>query len=150
MKKNLLDAGCCAAVISRMEKLNPGTQALWGSMTATEMLAHCNKVHEGLLSGATQPQSTSAKQYLLRFFVLYVLPGYPKGAKAPKRFITKGQISDAEFTDQKNAFIALMKRLAHHQAPIQLQHPYFGGLSTKQWGLSAYKHVDHHLRQFGV
>ena len=29
-------------------------------------------------------------------------------------------------------------------------HPFFGRLSGKQWGETQYKHVDHHLRQFGV
>lgn len=150
MKKNLFDADCGATIIERIQKLNVESSPLWGSMTATEMLAHCNKVHEGLLSGAVQPQSTSVKQYLLRFIVLYLLPKYPRGAQAPKRFVTKGQINNTEFAQQQQAFVALIHRLAQHTAPIQLQHPYFGALSTQQWGLSGYKHVDHHLRQFGL
>jgi hypothetical protein len=29
-------------------------------------------------------------------------------------------------------------------------HPFFGPMTPKQWGILMYKHLDHHLRQFGV
>jgi hypothetical protein len=28
--------------------------------------------------------------------------------------------------------------------------PLFGPLTGREWGALAYKHADHHLRQFGV
>lgn len=41
-------------------------------------------------------------------------------------------------------FYALNKREKWHP------HPLFGVLTHKQWGKMQYKHLDHHLRQFGV
>lgn len=29
-------------------------------------------------------------------------------------------------------------------------HPFFGKFTPEQWGIGVYKHLDHHLRQFGV
>jgi hypothetical protein len=29
-------------------------------------------------------------------------------------------------------------------------HPFFGKLTPEEWAILTYKHLDHHLRQFGV
>lgn len=151
MRKNLLEKECNESVIGRVQKLSPGSTAIWGNMTVTEMLHHCNKVHEQLLSPATSSgKETSLKQYITRWLVLYVMPRYPKGAQAPKKFHTRGTISDTEFEKQKQELIASVRRFATHTEPINHWHPYFGKLSTAQWGLTSWKHIDHHLRQFGV
>jgi hypothetical protein len=151
MKKNLLDKDAVERMISRVQGLQPSTQPLWGSMTSTEMLLHCNRTHQHLLSPSVSTKNkTSLKQYVIRWVVLYLMPRFPKGAKTPKPLRTKGTISDAAFTEQKHLFIQLLRRFPTHNSPITHPHPYFGGLTTKQWGLSAWKHADHHLRQFGV
>jgi hypothetical protein len=153
MGKNLLDKETSEVLVQRVQKLRAATSPLWGKMTATEMLLHVNKVHQHLLSppdAAPAHQKTSAKQLLIRWLVLYLLPRYPKGAKTPHQLNTKGAINNAAFEEQKRLFIALLRRLAHHKEPINHYHPYFGALSTRQWGLSSWKHADHHLRQFGL
>jgi hypothetical protein len=151
MKRNLLHKDSAELLISRLQNLRPDTAPRWGSMTATEMLLHCNKVHQYLLSPpASSGKNTSLKQYLIRWVVLYLIPNFPRNAQAPKQVRTKGAIADAAFGEQKQAFIEIIRRFPRHGAPIQHHHPYFGNLSTKQWGLSAWKHADHHLRQFGL
>jgi hypothetical protein len=151
MEKNLLNKEAIESLVQRVQRLSPRTPPRWGSMTATEMLLHCNKVHEHLLSPAeSSGRGTSAMQYLLRWVVLYVMPRYPKGANTPKQLRTKGAIPDAAFEEQKKIFIELLRRFQQHQASIQHHHPYFGNLSTRQWGRASWKHTDHHLRQFGV
>jgi hypothetical protein len=151
MKKNLLHREAAEQIIKRINKLTPGQQPIWGSMTATEMLLHCNKVHLHLLSPSTGVyKKTTTKQLLIRWVVLYLLPTFPRNVQAPKLALTKGTIDDTEFEQQKQGFIELVQRLSTHQEPITHRHPYFGNLNTKQWGLAGYKHVDHHLRQFGI
>lgn len=150
MTENLLDRQSAEQLISRVEKLQPTRKAVWGSMTATEMLLHCNKVHELLLLPASlSPKKTTLKQYLIRYLVLYIMPNYPKNAKAPQQIATKGSITSEAFEQQKENYIALLRRF---QQPTEIKHhhPYFGNLSTTQWGLASWKHADHHLRQFGV
>jgi hypothetical protein len=151
MNKNLLDNKTAEDIVFRVQKLQPTAKASWGQMTVTEMLLHCNKVHQHLLSPSTSARKkTSLKQYLIRWVVLYLMPQFPKNAKTPKPLETKGTITDVAFEEQKQAFLTLVRRFAQQNAPIEHHHPYFGNLSTRQWGLSAWKHVDHHLRQFGV
>ena len=31
-----------------------------------------------------------------------------------------------------------------------LPHPFFGEITPAEWAMGMYKHLDHHLRQFGV
>lgn len=151
MSKNLLDEECCQQVISRAQKLTAHSRPLWGKMNVTEMLHHCNKVHAQLLTPAEPTgKGTSVKQYLLRWAVLYAMPRYPKGAQAPKKFHTKGLVDKAAFDTEKQTFIDTVQRFGSHEKDINHWHPYFGKLSTRQWGLTSWKHVDHHLRQFGV
>jgi hypothetical protein len=78
------------------------------------------------------------------------MPRFPKGAQAPKKFQVKGTVGASEFEKEKQGFINSVQRFATHSGPIAHHHPYFGKLSTEQWGLASWKHVDHHLRQFGV
>ncbi len=150
MKKSLLDKECSEAIVSRIQKLSPDAQALWGRMNATEMLLHCNRVNEQLLTATPAKKGTRIKQYIGRLLVLYLLPNFPKNARTPKRNDTKGQIDASAFEGERQTFIALIKQFPSHQKPIELPHPYFGDLSTAQWGLAGYKHVNHHLKQFGL
>ncbi|HEV7330308.1 MAG TPA: DUF1569 domain-containing protein [Flavisolibacter sp.] len=134
MRKNLLDKECTETVISRAQKLHPGSTPHWGKMTVTEMLHHCNLVHAQLLSPAEPTtKRTSLQQYLVRWVVLYLLPRYPKGAQAPKKFHTKGLVDKEQFENEKQAFIASLRRFASYKEPIAHWHPYFGKLSTEQW-----------------
>lgn len=150
MKKSLLNKECSEWLVSRIQKLKPETTPLWGSMNATEMLLHCNRVNEQLLNAAPVKKGTRMAQYLARLLVLYLLPAYPKNAKTPKRNVTKGQVDASAFEEQRQRFVVLIQQFPTHQKPIELPHPYFGDLNTAQWGLAGYKHVDHHLRQFGL
>lgn len=148
---NLLDSSAAEEMARRVLQLTPEAKPLWGSMTATEMLLHCNKIQEHLLTPATAPKKkTSAKQLILRWVVLYLLPRYPRNAGAPRQVVTKGLIDQNAFAEQQQRFIQNVLRFPKHTAPIEHHHPYFGSMSTRQWGLSSWKHNDHHLRQFGV
>lgn len=150
MKKSLLDKECNETVVKRIQGLQPDSGALWGTMNATEMLLHCNRINEQLLTAPVQKKGTRFKQLIIRWLVLYLSPTFPKNARTPRRNDTKGQIDAAAFADEKRRFVDLIRRFPVHQNPIELPHPYFGDLNTKQWGLAAYKHVNHHLRQFGL
>jgi hypothetical protein len=120
-------------------------------MSATEMVLHCNKVHLQLLEPAVPSgKGTTPRQYLFRWLILYLMPRFPRNAKAPKGLRTKGLAGNAEFRQEKESFISILRRFANLEQPIRHHHPYFGNLSTREWGRTTWKHLDHHLRQFGV
>jgi len=150
MRKSLLNKECGETLVRRIQKLQPDASPLWGRMNATEMLLHLNRINEQLLNAPATKKGISLKQYIGRWLFLYVFSNFPKNARTPKRNDTKGQIDTSAFGEQQQKFIELIQRFPLHQQPIELPHPYFGDLNTKQWGLAGYKHVNHHLRQFGV
>jgi hypothetical protein len=149
-KKNLLDNAAVKNIIARVMQLQPYQKAIWGEMNATEMLLHCNLCNTQILSGDMPYQPTGFKQLLLRILALYIAPDFKKNVASAPRNHTKGIIKQNEFENQRIQFIAIMHEFARRTTPIILTHPAFGNLNTNQWGIAAWKHMDHHLRQFGV
>ncbi|MDQ3552628.1 MAG: DUF1569 domain-containing protein [Bacteroidota bacterium] len=151
MNKNLFTKSAVEGMVQRIEKLQPETYPQWGKMNATEMLLHCNSIHERLLTPATASgKRTSLKQLLIRTVVLYVMPHYPKNVTAPKPLQVSGKISVTEFENQKEKCLQLLHQFLQHNQEVSHYHPYFGNLNKKEWGRTSWKHLDHHLRQFGV
>jgi Protein of unknown function (DUF1569) len=150
MKKNLSDKAASDTIIARVDNLTSNSKPLWGEMTASEMLRHCNLCNKQILEEKRADKKTSFKQYLLRILALYIAPNFTKGLKSEIRHITKGKISDSHFEEQKIEFINIIKLFPLNTRPLTLTHPAFGNISTNEWGIAAYKHMDHHLRQFGV
>ena len=150
MKKNLLNESAADQIIERVKKLQPTSKALWGTMNATEMLLHANLCNEEVFHDVVPNKKTTLKQFLLRVLALYIAPNFKKNVKGDVKKETVGKIDPAKFEEQKARFIKLINRYPNHKAPITLPHIAFGNISTKEWGIAAYKHMDHHLRQFGV
>jgi hypothetical protein len=77
--------------------------------------------------------------------IIYVFP-FPKSAPtAPElkaRAATNLQAEIAAITD-------LLERFAG-PPPRLVPHPAFGELSPETWGVLIYKHMAHHLEQFGL
>lgn len=79
--------------------------------------------------------------------IVYVLP-WPKGAPTAPELLRGAPSSiDAE----RDAVVGLIGRFARmdRRGPWP-EHPAFGKLSGRAWGVLAWRHLDHHLRQFGV
>lgn len=150
MKKNLFDSNAAQSLILRIQRLTPDTPALWGEMNATEMLLHCNSCNRQILTEQRGSNKTTLKQFLLRILALYIAPAFKKGLKSEHLHITKGKIADAVFKTQKADFISLVRQFPLTETELTLTHPAFGNITTRQWGIAAYKHMDHHLRQFGI
>ena len=150
MKKTLFNKETVDNIIERVNNLQPDNKARWGEMNATEMLFHSNLCNEEIFQPILPSEKTTMKQYLLRILALYIVPNFKKGIKGDVKKETVGKIRREDFTRQKGRFIELVNRFAEHKGELTLPHIAFGNISTKEWGMAAYKHMDHHLRQFGV
>ena len=149
--KTILNADGANDLTKRVNALHPTSQSLWGSMSVTEMLHHCNRATQSILEGKAPPKQSTFKQQVLKFMFLNVIKKLPKNATAPKRFNVKlSQLVPAEFEIERNEFLDLIDRFTKHKDEITLSHPRFGALKTKEWGKFVWMHLDHHLRQFGV
>jgi hypothetical protein len=150
MKKNLFDPIAAESIISRVCNLKPESSNLWGKMTATEMLFHCNSCNREIIDGQRGDKKTTIRQFLLRILALYIAPNFKKGIRSEQHHITKGKFNESQFEDGKKEFINLIKYFPTNKKELTLTHPAFGNISTNEWGIAAYKHMDHHLRQFRI
>lgn len=119
-------------------------------MTATEMLMHCNLCNLQILEEEGVKTKSTFKQKLLKILSLYIVPDFPKNLQSSERNHTNGKCTDSLFLSELNRFNTNINRFSNHDKPMTLVHPAFGSLSNNQWGIAAWKHMDHHLRQFGV
>jgi hypothetical protein len=150
MKKNLFDKEAAEKMISRALFLQATSKGKWGQLDVTEMLLHCNQCNNQILHGDLAYKKTTLKQRLLKVLALYIVPNFPKNRKTEHKNDMKGKISAAQFETQKAAFIEIIRDLSNLQNFVTLTHPAFGNLNKNEWGIAAWKHNDHHLRQFGV
>ena len=147
---NLLYDEAATAIIERIKKLNPDSKALWGSMNATEMLLHSNLCNSEIFEPVKPQKPTTPKQFLLRLLALYIAPKFKRGVAGDRAKETAGKGSIVDFEKEKERFIILIKHFVNYNGELTLPHIAFGNISTNEWGIAAYKHMDHHLRQFGV
>lgn len=151
MNMNIFNKFSAEALIFRVNQLTPAARPIWGVMNVTEMLLHCNICNKQILEApVTVKQPTTLKQFMLRILALYVAPDFQKNRKGDERNDTVGKVSPDRFMAEKSKFIELITSLSTHKGNITLPHIAFGNLSTNQWGIAIWKHMDHHLRQFGV
>jgi len=130
--------------------LSPQTQRQWGKMDAAQMLAHCKEAFKVPLSDKKMPRMFIGLLLGWAFKKkLYNESPWKKNLPTAPNFIIKGS---RDFEKEKQGLIDLINQF-HNGGPYNVgrfPHPMFGSFTTEQWGQSMYKHVDHHLQQFGV
>ena len=131
----------------RLDKLTANTPAKWGKFTAPQMVCHLiEALRMGIGEINVPPRNTPLKRFPLKQLVIYVAP-FPKGAPtAPELLAREPQEWNGEVEQLKD----LLRRFAGGSFKNFPEHPAFGKLSRRAWGVLVYKHMDHHLRQFGV
>ncbi|HEV7923264.1 MAG TPA: DUF1569 domain-containing protein [Thermoanaerobaculia bacterium] len=135
-------------MLARIASVEAAAQPRWGRMSADQMLAHLVQS----LKMAVGELATRSKKLPLRYFplkqlVVYLAP-FPKGAPTAKELLA----GDASSTERSKAelqrlFDAFARRRGERVWP---EHPAFGKLTERAWGVLSYRHFDHHLRQFGL
>jgi hypothetical protein len=132
----------------RVQRLTTTQTPHWGKMTPLEMVAHLSdslRMASGELEAA--PKKVPLRFSPLKQLVLYLLP-IPKGVpSSPELLGRKPGDWSTEIAGLREELNGIVERGAEALAP---SHPAFGKLSAKQWGVLIYRHMDHHLRQFGV
>ena len=149
--KNLFTKPVAEEVISRIEKLTPTTKPSWGEMNASQMLAHLNVQYEMVYTDK-HPKPNTFVKFMLKAFVKKAVCGtkpYAKNGRTAPQFLIK---EDKNFEKEKTRLIAYInktKELGESYFDGKESHS-FGKLSKEEWNISFYKHIDHHLSQFGA
>ena len=137
--------------IARLAKLTPDTRAKWGQFTAAAMVAHLNDSFRMAIGDLpVAPKPGPFRIPILRWLVIHVMP-FPKGAPTAPELLARFKNNPVDLDTERLAFKDLFGRLAARQgASTWSEHPLFGSMTERDWGVLGAKHIDHHFRQFGI
>jgi hypothetical protein len=149
--KNLFDAATANEIKNRIARLEPTSQREWGKMSAPQAMAHCAIAMEWAVGDSFAP-----RVFIGRIFgplaKSKVLKGdAPLGRNSPTaKSLVVANERDLEKECQR--LCTLIDRFSNGGPQRCTKHPhtFFGDLTPYEWARLMYKHLDHHLRQFGV
>jgi len=138
-------------LLSRINNLTQSSRPFWVEMNVSQMLAHCNVPYEMIYTD-NYPKPNLFKRFLLKIFVKKAVVGekpYPKNGRTAPQFIIT---DDRDFEKEKKQLISYLiktQELGENYFNNKENHS-FGRLTKEEWNRMFYKHLDHHLKQFGV
>ncbi len=148
--KSLYDKGILVEVSNRIEKLNPDTKALWGQMNVSQMMEHCARALDYATGKTKEPRMFIGLILGPLFKSMYYNDTlWGKNTRTAEVFKV---IGTPDFEKTKLRLTLLVHTFSKGGPENATTHPspFFGKLTPEQHGLGQYKHIDHHLRQFGV
>lgn len=146
---SLFDPKARASILARIARLTPDRKPEWGRFTAPEMVCHVSSgLRQGLGELDAGPPNGPFTSFPMNWIVIHILP-WPKGkAKSPREFLaTRPTTWAADITQLRDLVERFSARGADATWPPSRA---FGRISGRSWGVLQHKHLDHHLRQFGV
>lgn len=148
---NIFDPSTTNDLIHRINQLTPMTQRRWGKMNVDQMLAHICVPYEQALAERNDGPNAIMKIMLRLFFKQSMVNEVPYKQNLPTApaFMI---VDRRDFEREKSRIISYIQKIE------KLGPDYFDGkeqislgkLNAIQWNNLLYKHIDHHLRQFGV
>ncbi|WP_019154401.1 DUF1569 domain-containing protein [Robertmurraya massiliosenegalensis] len=148
--KNIFNQLYSEEILNRIDNLNPNSTPQWGKMNVAQMLAHCSSFQDIAMGNSLPPRGLLG--ILVGNFAKTVFYNDKPFTKNMSTIPTILIDDDKEFETEK-------ERLKQKIIAFQLNgpenctthpHPFFGKLTPEQWGKGIYKHLDHHLKQFGA
>ncbi len=149
---NIFDKTVAEGVIARINQLSAATPAQWGKMNVAQMLAHCSVTYEMVYEN-----NHSKPNFFMGFILKTFLKGglvdattaYKRNSGTAPAFIIKGERDFEAEKKRLSDYISQTQSLgeSHFDGKESLS---FGPLTKTEWSNLFYKHLDHHLTQFGV
>lgn len=145
--KTIWDSSTRRELQERLGRLTAQSERQWGTMTAPRMVAHLVDA----MRMATGEIQVPSKKLPIRFtplkqLIIYALP-FPKGAPTAPQLVSR---APASWASECATLETMLQQLPDRRRSLAPEHPAFGALTAKQWGVLIYRHMDHHFRQFGV
>jgi hypothetical protein len=149
--KNLFEVARTEEIKKRLVQLRPDSERQWGKMNAAQAVAHCSRGLELALGDRMPPRM------LLGRIIGQMVKPKVMGNDEPLRRnspTVKGLViqDERDLVMERERLRGLIDRFAAAGPKGCTTHPhsFFGRLSPEEWAILMYKHLDHHLRQFGV
>jgi Protein of unknown function (DUF1569) len=148
--KSLYETATVDEVKQRLNALGTSSERKWGKMNAAQMLAHCVAAMETATGDVVIPRLMIGRILgpLVRKNFWNDKPLSKNGPTAPQFVVP----DERDLAHERARLIALIEKFAQ-QGPekcTRAPHCFFGNLTAEEWGKGMYKHLDHHLQQFGV
>ena len=149
--ESLFESGCVDEVQQRLSRLQPDQARQWGKMSAAQMLAHCSRGFE-MAAGEIRPPRALMGRILgpvIKPMVFRDSEKMRRNAPTSKELVVE---DDRDFETERKRLSGLIDRFAAAGPAACTAHPhaFFGPLTADEWAVLMYKHLDHHLRQFGA
>jgi uncharacterized protein DUF1569 len=149
--RTLFDRTTYEDIVRRVESLQPGAERHWGKMTAAQMLEHSARALE-MAAGKTPSKQAFLGKAIGWIFRSNFVGEKPLAKNAPTGpdFVVTGIEPDFRRTQERlKTLLAEFYEIGEEGCDGHI-HGFFGRMTGAEWGSTQYKHLDHHLRQFGV
>jgi hypothetical protein len=149
--KNIFDPTVVGVLTTRINRLTPESRPLWGKMSVDQVMAHCNVTYDMLYTNK-YPKPGALKRFFITLVAKSAVVGpkpYPRNSPTAPEFKISSQ---HDFIAERQRLIAYIERVQREgRAAFDGRESHsFGALTADEWNTLFYKHLDHHLTQFGV
>ena len=146
--KNLFEPAVKQEIEDRINRLTSQSLPKWGKMNVAQMLAHLQEPMAIALDGKSVKVNCLMKMIFPLFkSKLWDDKPYKQNLPTSPSFITYG--SEKDFEKEKHGLLNMVNRFTEANI-LSDRHPVFGKLTKENWSKATWKHIDHHLQQFGV
>jgi hypothetical protein len=133
-------------LVQRLSGMESHSTRKWGRMSPAQTLEHLDKaIGCGIGRYDFKDISNPLTRTLVKWIVVYGIPRFPHNARTGPMLIIS---HEPDFASTRQHLLETIQ-LAFQSRQEHYFHPLFGKMSRKHWGVLVYKHLDHHLRQFG-
>jgi len=145
--KNLFDDAVKQELVKRIHSLTAQSNAQWGKMNVTQMLAHC-QMPLGVATGKHKLKRNFFLSFIGPLFKkqLYNNVPFKRSLPTDRSFIIT---NPKDFETEKQRLIDMLNSFSKDTMSGE-PHPFFGKMTKEEWSKGTWKHLDHHLQQFGV
>ena len=152
--KNLFDPSLLRNVKERINRLRPDSERQWGQLPITQMLSHCTASLQ-MAMGVIKPRRATFPGNVIGPLIKPMVFGNdrPMRRNSPSVPELFAHVSpESGFDRERDTLSETVDRFASmgEACCSRHPHPFFGSLTPHQWAILMYKHIDHHLSQFGV
>jgi hypothetical protein len=149
--KNIFEAATVQEVKLRMVQLRPDSPPQWGKMGPAQALAHCSGSMQMAVGENNPPRALIGRfvgRWVKRSVFLSAKP-LPRNSPTDKSLVVS---DDRDLAVEKQRLCELIDRFVAGgpEACTRHAHPFFGPMTPEEWAALMYRHLDHHLQQFGA
>jgi hypothetical protein len=149
--RTLFDAATRDELLARIESLRTDSPRAWGEMNAAQAMSHCALALEAATGDAVLRSPFMARLIgpLFKGWIVGPKP-FSKNSPTHPQLVLKSAVCD--FDREKARLLAVVRKF-HDAGPAsaaRYRHAFVQKLTGDEWGRVQWKHLDHHLRQFGA